>query len=43
VFERTGLVEEFGRDRFFPNKENALRSLLERYDPAVTSRVANPV
>jgi MFS superfamily sulfate permease-like transporter len=33
VFERTGLVEELGRDRFFPNKELALKVLLENYGP----------
>ena len=33
VFERTGLVEELGRDRFFPNKELALKVLLENYEP----------
>jgi MFS superfamily sulfate permease-like transporter len=32
VLERTGLVEEFGRDRFFPNKETALQTLLGRHD-----------
>lgn len=32
IFLRTGLVEEFGRDRFFTSKETALRLLLERYD-----------
>ncbi|MCB1800220.1 MAG: STAS domain-containing protein [Gammaproteobacteria bacterium] len=33
IFERTRLVEELGRDRFFPNKEHALRELLATYDP----------
>jgi MFS superfamily sulfate permease-like transporter len=33
IFERTGLVEELGRDRFFPNKELALKVLLENYGP----------
>jgi SulP family sulfate permease len=33
IFERTGLVDQLGRDRFFPNKEKALRSLLDTYDP----------
>jgi MFS superfamily sulfate permease-like transporter len=32
VFERTRLVEEFGRDRFFPNKDTALSTLLARFD-----------
>jgi MFS superfamily sulfate permease-like transporter len=32
VFERTGLVEELGSDRFFPNKERALQVLLKDYD-----------
>jgi MFS superfamily sulfate permease-like transporter len=41
VLERTGLVEEFGRDRFFPNKEAALQSLLDRYD-ATTARGVAP-
>lgn len=31
VFERTGLVDRLGRERFFPHKEEALRALLERY------------
>lgn len=31
VFEKTGIVEELGRDHFFPNKEHALKELLERY------------
>ncbi len=33
IFERTGLVDELGRDRFFPNKEKALKALLAQYDP----------
>ena len=33
VFERTQLVDALGRDRFFPNKETALRQLLATYDP----------
>jgi MFS superfamily sulfate permease-like transporter len=33
IFERTGLVEELGRDQFFPNKEKALKTLLEAHDP----------
>lgn len=33
IFERTRLVEELGRDRFFPNKERALSELLAAYDP----------
>ena len=33
VFERTGFVDELGRDRFFPNKERALGELLASYDP----------
>jgi MFS superfamily sulfate permease-like transporter len=32
VFERTGLVEELGADRFFPNKDRALQALLKDYD-----------
>lgn len=32
VLERTGVLEELGRDRFFPNKEHALQNLLDRYD-----------
>ncbi|WP_078121369.1 SulP family inorganic anion transporter [Thiosocius teredinicola] len=32
TLERTGLVEECGRDHFFPNKELALHKLLERHD-----------
>ena len=32
VLRRTGLVEAFGPDRFFPNKELALQELLRRYD-----------
>ncbi len=32
VMERTRLVDDIGRERFFPNKESALRSLLQRYD-----------
>lgn len=39
VLERTGVVEELGRGQFFPNKENALQSLLRRYhlpQPATT-------
>jgi MFS superfamily sulfate permease-like transporter len=32
VFERTRLVEEFGRERFFPNKDTALTTLLARFD-----------
>jgi len=33
IFERTGLVEELGRDQFFPNKEKALKTLLAAHDP----------
>ena len=33
VMERTNLVDDIGRERFYPNKESALRSLLQRYDP----------
>jgi MFS superfamily sulfate permease-like transporter len=40
VLERTGLVEEFGRDRFFPNKEAALQTLLGRHDPTTPGRAA---
>ncbi|KAA6185540.1 SulP family inorganic anion transporter [Thiohalocapsa marina] len=32
VFERTGLVDEIGRDRFYPTKEAALQDLLGRFD-----------
>jgi MFS superfamily sulfate permease-like transporter len=32
VFERTGLVAALGRERFFASKEEALRTLLERYE-----------
>jgi MFS superfamily sulfate permease-like transporter len=32
VFERTGLVAEYGSEHFFPNKEKAIETLLERYD-----------
>ena len=32
VMERTNLVDDIGRERFYPNKESALRSLLQRYD-----------
>ena len=32
TLERTGLVDECGRDHFFPNKELALRQLLASYD-----------
>ncbi|UHD17452.1 SulP family inorganic anion transporter [Thiocapsa bogorovii] len=32
VFEKTGIVEGVGRDHFFPNKEHALKVLLERYE-----------
>jgi MFS superfamily sulfate permease-like transporter len=32
VLEKTGIVEELGRDHFFPNKEYALKELLERYE-----------
>jgi MFS superfamily sulfate permease-like transporter len=33
VFEKSGLVEELGRDAFFPNKEIALQQLMERSRP----------
>ncbi|NCA71567.1 MAG: SulP family inorganic anion transporter [Sphingobacteriia bacterium] len=32
VFERTGLVDELGRDHFLASKEEALRTLLEQYE-----------
>lgn len=32
TLERTGLVEECGRDHFFPNKELALQKLLDRHE-----------
>ncbi|WP_296810932.1 SulP family inorganic anion transporter [Thiocapsa sp.] len=32
VLEKTGIVEELGREHFFPNKEHGLRALLERYE-----------
>ena len=32
VLEKTGIVEELGRDHFLPNKEYALKELLERYE-----------
>jgi len=31
TLERTGLLDECGRERFFPNKEQALNELLEKY------------
>jgi MFS superfamily sulfate permease-like transporter len=31
VFERSGLVDELGRDAFFTDKESALRKLIERF------------
>jgi MFS superfamily sulfate permease-like transporter len=42
VLERTGVVDELGRDRFFPNKEIALSTLLERYDSGRESRRQEP-
>jgi sulfate permease, SulP family len=38
VFEKTGIVEGLGRGHFFSNKEQALRELLDRYDPSVQSQ-----
>jgi MFS superfamily sulfate permease-like transporter len=42
VFERTGLVDDFGREGFFANKEQALQSLLARYDagPPESERIS---
>ena len=39
VMERTNLVDDIGRERFYPNKESALRSLLQRYDEPSTAAV----
>ncbi|MDT8388645.1 MAG: SulP family inorganic anion transporter [Thiogranum sp.] len=33
VFEKSGLIDELGRDAFFPNKETALQQLMERSRP----------
>jgi len=31
LLERGGVVEQLGRDAFFPDKETALRTLLQKY------------
>jgi MFS superfamily sulfate permease-like transporter len=42
VLERTGLVDELGREQFYPSKEAALQTLLERHDaPRATSSAAS--
>ncbi len=38
VFEKTGIVEALERDHFFPNKEHALKVLLERYEDSSEPR-----
>jgi MFS superfamily sulfate permease-like transporter len=44
VFEKSGLVEELGRAAFFPDKETAVRTLLERLDgPAAGQRKTDRV
>ncbi len=44
VFEKSGLVEELGRAAFFPDKETAVRKLIERFDgPGARQRQQDPV
>ena len=38
VFEKSGLVEELGRAVFFPDKETAVKTLIERFGGAVAQQ-----
>jgi hypothetical protein len=34
LLERGGLTEQLGKEAFYPDKETALRTLLQKYDQA---------
>ena len=41
LLEHGGVVEQLGRDAFFPDKETALRTLLQRYGDAADRELDN--